>query len=57
MKLEPLTIEDIMSNSENREALQRIDASTLEYKETKTQYGMITGLFRKNTDIIEGIAR
>lgn len=34
-----------------------IDSANLEYKEIKTQYGMITGQFRKNTEIIEGIAR
>ena len=41
----------------NGQALPQIDFSNLEFKEIKTQYGKITGQFRKGTDIIEGIAR
>lgn len=57
MKLEPLSIQEIIKYSQSSTALALIDSANLEYKEIKTQYGMITGQFRKNTDIIEGIAR
>ena len=55
-KLSPLAIQDILRYSAGHGG-PLIDGSTLEYKEVKTQYGMVTGQFRKGTDIIEGIAR
>jgi hypothetical protein len=41
-KLSPLAISDILRYSAGFGAMA-IDASTLEYKEVKTQYGMVTG--------------
>lgn len=56
-KLSPLAISEILRYSANMGDTSIFDGSELEYKEVNTPYGMVTGQFRKGTDIIEGIAR
>lgn len=56
-KLQPLAIQDILRYSVGQVSTSLFDGTQLEYKEVKTPYGMVTGQFRKGTEIIEGIAR
>ena len=52
--MSPLSIEDILKNSDLK---TNINDSNTEYKEVKAENHISTGMFKRGTSTVEGIAR